>query len=404
MAGDTVSSVLASLDRHYFPKKLVSLAMQKAPLMSWLPKSEDGKGEYCVIRMFYSNAGGHGSTVAQAKASQTAGGYVKAALDWELLYAEHQIDIPAIKRAEGGGGIVDVLQFGIKSVMQKHGDILEGLLFGDGNGYLGRISSRSGDVVTLTNATDTWNFQPGMQVIVDDTATGASPRTGTPGYLTVESVDHSAGTVTFTDMGHVDSEANDDYLFLKSLENGGTAGGLSKIIPDSAPGGSDDFGGLNRSVAPDELAGWRYTGTSGETVTEIIIKAIRHGSRFGGKADAVFIHDDLYTQLVLEQADRVVYSNVKSEEYSVNFRGVQLQTGDGLTTVLPSLRVRPKRAYVLERDSWQLQSVQEPLIAVATKTGKYQDMESADALLLRWRSQFGLMCSLPGHNGVIIFP
>lgn len=398
----TVANVVASLDRYYFPNKLISLALQKAPLTAWMPKDESAKGEFCVIRMHKHNAGGTGRTVAQAQASMKEDGYVRANLDWNLLYTEHTIGIPAIKRAEGGGGITDILQMGIKTTMQRHGDVIEGLLFGAGHGKLGQVATGgiSGNVVTLTNPDDTFNFQPGMECLFDDTADGSSPRAGSD---FVVSVDHSGGTVTFSNLGAITGEAALDHIFLKSLENGNAPKGLSSIIPDAAPTGGDNFGGLDRSVAPDELAGWRFTPQSGMTVTESLIRALRHGSKFGGKQDTIFMHEDLYTRLVLEQADRVVYQNMTSEKYGVNFRGVVLQGGDGMVNCLPSYRCPPLRAYALEQESWKLQSVNEPLIAVATKTGKYIDMESDDGIRLRWRSQFHPMCSLPGHNGVVKF-
>lgn len=396
MAGQT-SDVIDILSRDYHPKKLISLALQKAPLTSYFPKSENGQGEIAVMRYHAWNAGGSGATVPQAIATETNDGYKKATFDWRLHYTSYALGNPAIKRSQGSEQLVDVLQMGMKSTMARHGNNLETFLFGEGNGKLGQRASISGNVITLVNPNDAWNFQVGQELIADDTNDGSSPRVGS---TTVTTVNKSAGKVTVANAAAITAFADSDFLFLKT-QIGATAPGLAAIIPPVAPTAGDNFGGLDRSVAPDELAGWRFSGTSGARQTETLISALSYGSNFGGKQDTVFMSTSRLNTLILEQVDKVVYGEMKDEEFKISRRTVVIQGPDGLVHCVGSPKCPDAYAWALERETWNLNSVGEPLISNALRTGKLVDSETDDNVRFRWRSQYALLQSLPGHNGCI---
>lgn len=396
MAAQT-ADIADILSRDYHPKKLISLALQKAPLTTYFPKTENGQGDLAIMRYHAWNAGGSGSTVAQAIATETPDGYKKASFDWRLHYTSYALGNPAIKRSQGSDQLVDVLQMGMKTTMARHGLNIETFLFGEGNGKLGQRASISGNVITLVNPNDAWNFQVGQELVADDTNDGSSPRVGS---TTVTTVNKSGGKVTVLNAAAIAAFADSDYLFLKT-QIGATAPGLAAIIPPTAPTAGDSFGGLDRSIAPDELAGWRYTGTPGTRQTETLITALSVGSNFGGKADTVVMSTSRLNTLILEQQDKVVYGEMKDEEFKVSRRTVVIQGPDGLVHCLGSPKCPDAYAWPLERETWNLNSVGEPLISNALRTGKVIDSETADDIRLRWRSQYALLCSLPGHNGCI---
>jgi hypothetical protein len=353
------------------------------------------------MRFHTAFAGGSGANVTDAIAAEVADGYKKALVDWKLLYTASSMTNPAIQRSKGSKQLVDAWQQAIKGSMARHGNELETLMFGAGYGILGRRASASTNVITLTNPGEAFNFQEGQVVGASPNADGSSPRTGT---TAIASLDRSNNKLTLVSAAGITAFADNDYFFVKGLV-GTTAvpGGLARIIPPVAPTAGDNFGGLDRSIAPEALAGWRYTGIAGEQVTEQLIKGLQHGSKFDGKADTVVISVDKMTTFILEQANRVEFTEMKSEKYNVSFRGVTLQGPHGPVTVMSSPKCPDANGWALERETWKLESVQEPLIAVATRTGKYIDSELNDLVRLRWRSQFQLECSLPGHNGVFNF-
>jgi hypothetical protein len=396
-ANGQTSDVIDILSRDYHPKKLISLALQKAPLTAYFPKSENGQGEIAIMRFHAWNAGGSGATVPQAIATEINDGYKKATFDWRLHYTSYSLGNPAIKRSQGSEQLVDVLQMGMKTTMARHGLNIETFMFGDGNGRLGQRASISGNVITLTGANEAWNFQPGMEIIADDTIDGSSPRVGS---TTVSTVNKSGNKITVANAAAITAFADADYLFLKT-QVAATAPGLASIIPAVAPTPGDNFGGLDRSIAPDELAGWRYSGSSGSKITETAVSALSWGTNFGGKQDTIVMSTGRLNTLILEQQDKVVFGEMKDEEFKVSRRTVVIQGPDGLVHCLGSPKCPDAFGWALERDSWDLNSVGEPLISNALRTGKVIDDPNDDNVRLRWRSQYALRCSLPGHNGCI---
>lgn len=404
MASPAVTSdIIDVLARKYQPTKLMSMALQNAPLTAWLPKSEDGQGEICVMRFHVSLPGGTGANVTDAIAAETPDGYKKALLDWKLIYTSYSLDNPSIQRSKGNEQVVDLLQEGLKGTMARHGNELETALFGAGAGMLGVRASASTNVITLTNAGEAFNFMPGQVVGASPNADGSSPRTGT---TTVSSIDYSSNKITLASAAAIASFANGDFIFIKGVVGTSTVPiGLGRLFPATAPSAGDtSFGGLDRTIPFTEaLAGWRTTGSAGDQVTEQVIKGLQFGSKFEGKTDAVWVSVDTMTQLILESKTRGTYeeTQMKSDKYGVNFSGITLRGPWGPVQVFQSPKCSDAVAYCLERSSLKLQSVQEPLIATATRTGKYIDSEQLDAVRLRYRSQFQLLCSLPAHNGVI---
>ena len=123
----------------------------------------------------------------------------------------------------------------------------------------GRISSISGNILTLTEPTDTRWFKVNMTLGADDTSTGASPRTGT---TFVTAVDPDGGTVTVDDVADITGLTANDYLF-RDGDPGTGIEGLEVCTPLSAPVyGTDSWRGIDRGVSPTLLAGSRLDDTT----------------------------------------------------------------------------------------------------------------------------------------------
>lgn len=403
MAATTTANIVDALERNYQPKKLISMALQQSPLTTYFPKNTDGSGDKCQMRFYTNEAGGFGSNMTNAKSRQVSPGFKSGTADWKIGNSYWSVNNATAKRLQGSSGLVDLLQEGIKSTMRRHGYEIETMLFGSGNGRLGQRLSASTNVITLKNPGEAFSFQIGQEVGASANADGSTPRTGT---TTVTSVDYSANKVTLTSAAAITSFADSDYLFITDFQGafgtGGSPAGLQAIIPSAAPAASGDYlTGLDRSVAPDLLAGFRYTGVSGDTITEQLIKFLQHGSKFEGQQDTIFLSTDTLTQLILESKSQGLYDpmTMGSKEYNVNFTGVKFLGPNGPVGVFGSPKCPDTLAWALERESWSLQSVQEPLIAVATRTGKYIDVEVEDETAAKWRSQFQLLCKWPAHNG-----
>ncbi len=406
MAANAIANLL---ERDYQPPKLMSMAMQDNTLTAWMPKDEKGYGDTCVVKFIGTNSGGSGTTVAQAEASIVDVGGNTASFSWFLHYTSDSVsNVEALKLANTSG-LADLYQTKIKSSMEKHGNVIETMLFGTGDGLLGQIATGgiSGNVVTLTNASDAFNFEPGMRITFDDTITGASPRAITGEGPIVLSVDRgvSTATVTFDDLGNVTAEAAGDYLFLKSYVNAGIWPGLQQIIPATVPAAGVLFGGLDRgggTVDIQTYCGWRYPVAAGQSIVNALTMGLTYGGMFG-KGDTVIMSHQKFGELIAELGNKVIFDGFVDSKYAINIAGVKFMGAGRAVTVVPAVKCPNRLVYVLTRDTWKLRSVQSPLISVATQTGKYLDESSADSVKLRWRTLALPVCREPVRNGVIVF-
>ena len=396
----TATDVVAFYERVYTPKKIMSLALKDAPLTAYLPKDTSGSGENVTVRLLDKEMGGVGTTLSAAITAEKDPGAKKVILDYKKFYTSTSLTNDAIELSEGNA-ITNMLKLAVESSMRNHGDQLESSLWGPVSGYIGRIATGgiSGNVVTLTNANDCFNFEPDDIIIFDDTITGASPRAGS---AVVASVQYDAGTVTFVDLGTVTSEAAGDYLFKSTFENGAGPIGIQSWIPVTAPTAGDAFGtgSLDRSLNPTRLAGWRYSASAGMSVKTAIIRGLSYGKNFGGRADTIFMSTDRMADLVLELGNQVVYDSMGSKEFQVNFRTVKFVGPQGDIQAVVAPKCPNNSMWALERSSWSIKSVGE-LVRNPIRNNKVIDSELEDGVRLRWKTFYALTCHLPGHNGVI---
>jgi len=407
MSSPATSVVQNLLERDYQPKTLQSLAMQKNALLAFLPKSTNGGGLNCAVRYWYAEAGGVGPTVAtaQAEAVNATGGSKLATFDWKLVYSSMPVSNVDIALSTSGGlSIADWLPWKMKSKMEAHGQEIETHLFGGGNGMIGRVSSgySSGNVITLTNPSDAHKFRVGMIIQTDNDIAGASPDSNTT-FVTAVDKKATSATITVDDATDITTISANDYIFHTGFLNGVAPPGLSAHLPTTAPvvGGGDDFGGMDRSVAPVELAGWRFATDSGEEKIDGIIRALTYGSQFGNP-EGLFVSFQDYGELLVGLNDKTVYNDkMTSDEFKVQIAGVRIAASSG-TLIMPSIKCPVGTAYALTRNTWELRSVG-PLIAQTFRNGSSLDSSTADEIEVRHRSIYELICKSPKDNGVITF-
>lgn len=195
--------------------------------------------------------------------------YVHVKLDNELMLAS---------QGEGASEPAQVVL--TKSALKTHAlQVKLGIIRGGGNNR-GKIASGiTTATITLVNKEDAIFFLPGMWLVASsDDGAQASPAGTRSGNAAVQigSVNIQKGTLT-TKTGTtwdtaIPAIATSDWLF--RLGDYGLTGpnafyGLAAWFPREDPGASDSFGGVNRSTAPDKLAGMRVP-VSGNLVRAII--------------------------------------------------------------------------------------------------------------------------------------
>jgi hypothetical protein len=232
-------------------------------------------------------------------------------------------------------------------------------------------------------------------------ATGASTLRSGSGHVIAK--DAVAGTITVSttaggSAGDPTGWVSTDDLVIEGDRNAAFEG-LLGYLPRSAPGGSDSFLGVNRSVLPVALAGVRYDG-AGESPDSALVRAAIRVGKEGGRPTMAFCDFDSYANLIDSLGSKVQYVDVKSAA-GIGFRAVEIHGGNGTIKVMPDRFCPGNTAFVLDMDSWKLRSLKEAPHLVADDGISALRLVDGDAAQVRVAWYAGLSCNAPGHNAIV---
>lgn len=396
----TASDLQKFAEVAYTPKTIQSGALKDAPLTAFLPKQKSG-GLNVTTRLLLRESGGQAPTLSAAITDENDPGAEQVVLAWKKFYTSYSLDNDAIEQSEKNAAI-QALRLMMDSTLRRHGDKLETVMWGTGEGYIGKIATGgiSGNVVTLTNPNDVFNFEVNMTCVFDDNSSGASLRAGS---TTVSSIQYAAGTITFANLGSITGEAAGDFIFQSGFENSAGPIGIRAWLTDVASSG-DAFGtgSFDRYPYGERAAGWKYAASAGETNHEALIHGLSYGKQFHGRPDVVFGSTQRVAKLIVELRNRVEYDGMVDGNLKLSFRGVKLAGPQGDVTVVAAQKCPNDTWFALERQSWMVHFVGDALVRSPFQSGKkIVDSESEDGIRGRWKTSCVLTCHMPGHNGRI---
>lgn len=415
------SNQIAALKELYKDSKdyMKDLVYKENPWLALVPKDEspDGfAGKYIPVPLEYGNPQGRSHTFSSAQGNQTATSlvsfFVYVISDYQLVTITNLL---MEQTKSNAGAFVDAAKLQIDGGFRNITNNIAFSLFDDGTATRGQIAaagysfSNPTATITLANPQNIVNFEVGMTLRASATRGGAvSDDVGV-----VASVNRATGVMTLTmEDASPDTEwANSAFLTVDGdLPTAGASGtgsylslsGLSAWIPSTAPGGSDNFWGVNRSADPTRLAGVRYDASS-YTIEEGITNALALLNREGGKPDLIIMDFASYAALVNALGAKVQYVQVKHDEVEVAFEGISFQSAYGRVTVLADRSCPPQTAYVLTVSTWKLRSLGKvPHILTYGLEGlEGLRVGNADALEIRIGYYGNLICSAPGWNMVV---
>lgn len=331
--------------------------------------------------------------------------------------------------AQSIGAFMPGAELNVKSAFQSIGNDLAHDIFGDGSGVRGSYGVGSGSistgVITLDAVSMSLQFSVGM-ALVSYSVSGQTPTQSTSGNLGyVIAVDTSLGTVTVsaTQNGSAGTPTNWSTSFpylaqvgdVNFVSNGLSSANMLKIagfgawIPSSAPGGSDNFFGVNRSSAPTKLAGLRFAG-SNESIQDALIDSVNQLAANGSEAgdpDFIFINPTSYQVLVKQLTSQGVYQMIKAkinEEVNISFKALVLPTANGEIAIIQDRNCPAQVAYIITLKSWKLRTLGK-CPQFLTYPGFYDQLGiplvNSDAVQLQIGYYGNLTCNAPGANAVV---
>jgi hypothetical protein len=407
------------------------LVFDKNPLLALVPKDETEMGmggKSFPVPVMYDTGAGRSAALGTAQTYQTAPQTVEFQCTRVSNYSVATLTNDFLRASAANiGAFMPAAELNVKAAFRNISNDLAHDLFGDGSGIRGTYGlgsgSISGGVITLDNLGMVYQFAVGM-ALVSFSVSGSTPTQSTGaaiGY--VIAVDTGLGTVTVSASqggaaGNPSSwsssfpylaQAGDVNFIANGLNSANMLkiAGLGAWIPSTAPGGSDNFFGVNRSVSPTKLAGLRYVGGQQESIQDALIDAVNQlaaQSSEAGDPDYIFMNPVSYQTLVKQLTSQANYVNVKHDEIDISFKALVLPTANGEIAILQDRNCPAQTAYILTLKTWKLRSLGK-VPQFLTFPGFYDQLgfpvPGSDAVELRVGYYAQFTCNAPGANAVV---
>ncbi len=438
----STSTTLDALYKQRYPTGLEDLTFRERPLYALIAKKTDlGGANSSTTRAYHipfryafpaavSGSFSYASTRAAAVSSQVVA--------WELFtmhqYSFINIDNESLKRSVGNeNAFLELRGFEFDGAVENLANRLHHFLYGDGTGVIAQVGNATqmpSFAVTkcvLLNSEDAAKLAFGDEL--DLSATRSSTNTkayGTNSHgLYVIGVDMDAGTFTAGNAAGTAVNLNDAADGIPTIANSdfiihrgdhqvaGTLGGtvldgFQQWIPSFATGVSATLQyNVNRSVAPDLLAGSRFDATS-YGIEEGLIRGANVVAKKQGKINTYFLTHKHYSDLVSAIASRGNVNFIEATPASmpdIGFEGVHIiGANSGPIDVLPDYACPSTVAAGMELDKWQLVSVGDTIHIMDTDGNETLRLPSSDGVSAYWYSYANMVPLSPRDNVNVTLP
>jgi len=393
------SAMNAALKELYDNQTVENLVYNDNPFLAMVRKNTDFGGKYKPVPIITGASQSRSSSFSNAQTNQSPvqieSFFITRASDYSIAQIDNQTMLASrtdkMSFLEGSKVLIDGA---ITSITLS----LSSALFRSGTGSIGQMASISTGAVVLSDSNSITQFEVNM-VLQASTTDGGTPHAAL-GY--VISVNRSAGTmVVSTSYGGVAatpaSWVASDFLLVQGDSNAKIKG-LLAWLPTVAPGSSDNFFGVNRSVDSTRLAGVRYDGSS-QPIEEALIDASSLLAREGGKPDVCIMSYASYSALEKSLGAKVQYVDAKHDMAEIAFRGIEINGANSRIKCFPDRSCPSRQAFLLTMKSWCLESLGD-----APQILRYGDglemlrVYNADAGEVRVAYYAQLSTNAPGHN------
>ena len=365
--------------------------------LSLVPKKGGFVGKNRPIPVMFGNPMGRSRTFATAKANATGSESVEFTLTREQDYGFVTIKSEMIlATASSLGSFKAGKKAEIDGIIQELGDNASRSLYRNTYCSIGRRSSVSGEVITLTDPTDCHHFVKGMVIGAADNADETSARSGSG---TVESVDADAGTVTLESGGvaAITSFADNDYLHVAG-DHSESIAGFASWLPTTAPTSGDSHFGVDRSSDTRRLAGVRRN-TPSLPIWVNITKVADECATLKGRPNVCLINHRKYTKMVQELGSKAMHVTGKIGE--TGFTGLKVNYSKGSLVVLGDPDCPSDVGYVLDMRTWCMHYLGKGFIHMVDDDDRTSiRISDDDGIEIRARGYYQLACNAPGKNGV----
>lgn len=395
-AASTSTTVAYVFRRRYSDAQVADVTMRDHPTYQRLAKVMGLGGQDFVYAVTTGDPQGVGNTFASAQsADETLKGEQFVCTD-VLKYGYITIDGPSLLRNQAfQGKIIDLVTRTTDGVLRTIGSDIAFDIFRDGNGKLGRRASISGNIVTLTDATDTDKFKRGMTIIASANATGTAPRAGS---AKVTKIDRANKKITLDDQSTITSFTDNDYLFRSGTAQNAIQG-MGACTPLVAPTSGVLFRNVERTNDTEALAGTRIDDTARfpeEMIGDLAVQL----SLIGKRIDRATVYPTVFQSMVKRLGAKVTYMTPGGTA-NIGFQELMLHAAGYAVPVTSDPDIVPSELRTWDESSHNLTYLGPTVVHLIRDDGQVRRAQTGnDGFETRARFQGNYLQPDPAAHGV----
>lgn len=402
----TLVTFSSLLKQRYGSEKVEDLTIRERPLLSMIPKDEEGAGLEEKVPLIY---GGPQSVSSALSDAMTYSSNLKSAaftVKYGDLSGGVRIGLKVMKASRNNNGaFLQNKVAEMDGLWESTSDSLDLALWGNGGLSLGQISAIDTNTVTLVNPQDAYNFQVGMYCTgsATDGTNGAGSLLATQSDVTA--VDRAAGTVTFTSAAAVVAANTSAYIHRYGTF---ATDGVSKVFPGvqafiASTDSPSALLGMTRTYDPTRQAGCRVPAAAiaGLGVEQRLkLLGSYMSGRYGAKGFGTgFLHPEDFASLESSLSARGIRP-LEDETTQFGFEAITMICGTQKVKFYADARCPKDTAFIFNLKMWLLKSMGKLIEPDTSETGLVlvpaQGSTDYEFRLLCFPAG---VCRGPGNNG-----
>jgi len=373
------------------------IAFYSHPLLGRVPKNEKFFGDNFVQTVRFVGGQGVSADFTKALNNRNPNQYRKFTITRFSMYGVGSITGEAIEAAQGSMyTMAEGLESEIKGLFTTIGITAAAAMYRSGSGTIGKGAALlSATVLQLASPSDAIHFGVGGTI-------GSSPTDGSGpqnvGTIQIVAIDMEAGTIT-ANVGWavgIAGFAATDFLFIDGNYNAEMPG-LLKWIPPTPPAPGDNLYGVDRSVAPVELAGMRING-QGAPREQTWQKAMALAARFGARIDEGYMHPEDLAKMTISLGSQVRRVPTPATVASVGYEAVEVVGATGTVKVYGDPDCPEGFAWGIKKSTWELRTLKAMPRFLDLDGNRILRESAADAYEFRIGYRGALRCDSPKDN------
>jgi hypothetical protein len=404
------------MKRYYDDRRVYSMAYKNRPLYAWIPKKTGVVGEASGynVPLTIDDIPGESAQFGSAATARDGDShevwqlnrikrYATATLDWETIRA----------MSNDMGSFMRAVKPRINSAINQLANSTAWGLYHDGTGVRGvigtsGISAGVDGTFTLTNAADARSFGLRRTIVAAAAASGGALRVGS---TKVTGIDIANGVITVADTGDIAAVEDTDFLFMLGdhAASGVTLRNVDGMVswsPASTPSAGVLFKGVERAKFPEKLLLLKQAITFGASDGDLaagIRLAAANVQANEGSPDALFVGPIMWAAIESDLASQSRYEMMMGSDARTGFDSIVINAGGGKINVVADPWCPETKGYMLQRDTWEMFSIDRFPDFVSDDGNRLHRMEDADSVEFRMGGYYNTLCRAPGHNIELTF-